>query len=60
MPRVRFTADFDFDPDAFDGRVTIAYRAGQEKTVTRECAAKAKAAGRGEIVEQQKVCTHEQ
>jgi hypothetical protein len=43
---VRFTADFDFSPAAFGGRSTIAYKAGMELNVTRECAAAAKAAGK--------------
>lgn len=55
MPHVLFSADFDFDPDALGGRVSIAYKAGQRKTVTRECAAKAKAAGKAEEVERLKV-----
>lgn len=46
MPWVRFAADFDFSPAARGGRVTVAYRAGMTKSVTRECAEKAVAAGR--------------
>lgn len=48
--KVRFTADFDWSPSAFNGAVTTAYTAGQTLTVTRECAAAAVAAGKGEIV----------
>jgi hypothetical protein len=48
--KVRFTADFDWSPSAFNGAVTTAYKAGQTLTVTRECAAAAVAAGKGEIV----------
>jgi len=43
MPWIRFTADFDFKPKA---AVTLAYVAGQEKNVTRECASRAVAAGK--------------
>lgn len=42
--RVTFVADFDFNPAAFKGRVTVSYRAGTTASVTRECAAAAKAA----------------
>jgi hypothetical protein len=48
--RVRFTADFDWSPSALNGTVTTAYKAGQTHTVTRECAERAVAAGKGEIV----------
>lgn len=50
MPHVRFLDDFDFDPDARGGRVSIAYKAGQEANVTRECAAKAFAVGKAEAI----------
>lgn len=40
---VRFTANFDFKPKA---SVTLAYLAGQERNVTRACAAQAIAAGK--------------
>lgn len=43
---VRFEKDFDFNPKAMNGRVTIAYKAGMKLNVTRECADKAVAAGR--------------
>lgn len=46
MPWVHFIADFDFSPKARGGRVTIAYRAGMKKNVTRECSAAAIAAAR--------------
>jgi len=46
MPWVRFIADFDFSPAARRGWVTVAYKAGMTKNVTRECAEKAVAAGR--------------
>ncbi|MFI0844428.1 hypothetical protein [Mesorhizobium sp. IMUNJ 23232] len=36
MAWVRFTADFDFKPKP---SVTLAFLAGQERSVTRECAA---------------------
>ena len=44
---VRFTADYDFSPEARAGRVTIAYKAGMVMNVTRECSEKAKAANAG-------------
>lgn len=34
---VKFTKDFDFSPAARKGAVTIAYKAGMEQNVTREC-----------------------
>ena len=43
MARVRFTSDFDYHPTP---QVIIAYRAGMEKTVKRDCAKKAIAAGK--------------
>jgi len=43
MARVRFTDDFDYKPTR---QVTIAYRAGMELTVKRDCAEKAVAAGK--------------
>ncbi|WP_353641324.1 hypothetical protein [Mesorhizobium sp. WSM2239] len=43
---LRFTQDFDFSPAARSGHVTIAYRAGMRRNVTRECAEKAIAAGK--------------
>lgn len=46
MARVRFTSDFDFSPSAFGGRVTQAFLAGTETTVTSECAEAALAAGK--------------
>lgn len=42
---VRFTRDFDFDPPARGGLVTLAYKGGTVVNVTRECARLAKAAG---------------
>ena len=41
MARVRFTADFDYHPTP---QTTIAYLAGMELTVKRECARQAVAA----------------
>lgn len=46
MAWVRFLADFDFSPDAFGGRVTMAFKAGMVENVTRECATAAFAASR--------------
>jgi hypothetical protein len=43
MPWLRFTADFDWKPQA---SVTIAYLAGQTRNVTRACAANALAKGK--------------
>ena len=43
--RVTFAADFDYSPSAYRGGVTIAYLAGQERSVTRECAEAAVKAG---------------
>lgn len=43
MPRVRFTADFDFSPKQ---GVTIAYKAGTTKLVTTPCAELAVAVGK--------------
>ncbi|UXS49279.1 hypothetical protein [Agrobacterium tumefaciens] len=45
MARVRFTQDFDYKPTP---QVTIAYEAGWEGTVKRECADQAVAAGKAE------------
>ena len=51
MAKFRFTRDFDFNPAVHKGQVTIAYKAGQEKTdMTREAIAAAKAAGVGKII----------
>jgi len=47
MARVRFTADFDYKPTA---RVTVAYKAGMEVTVKRDCAAKAVTAGKAVVI----------
>lgn len=43
MARVRFTDDFDYKPTPTS---TIAYKAGMELTVRRECADQAVAAGK--------------
>jgi hypothetical protein len=43
MSRVRFTEDFDYKPKK---SITVAYLAGMERTVKRECAAQAIAAGK--------------
>ena len=45
MARVRFTADFDYRPTPVS---TIAYKAGMDLTVRRECADQAVAAGKAE------------
>jgi hypothetical protein len=54
MAWVRFLANFDFEPDARGGRVSLAYKAGQEVNVTRECAAKAIAAGKAKAIRPKK------
>ena len=46
MVKVIFDAPYRFTPDA-DRRVSVAYAAGTEYNVTRECVLKAKAAGIG-------------
>lgn len=46
MPRVRFTGDFDWSPPEFNGRVTLAFKAGTEDTVTTPCAEAAVASGK--------------
>lgn len=43
MARVLFTHDFDYKPTR---QVTIGYRAGMKKTVKRDCAERAIAAGK--------------
>lgn len=45
MARVKFTENFDYKPTP---QVTIAYEAGWEGTVRRECAEEAFAAGKAE------------
>jgi hypothetical protein len=45
LPKVTFLRDFDWSPEKFSGRVTLAFKAGTETMVTRDCAAKAKKAG---------------
>lgn len=47
MPRVHFTADFDWSPRP---GVTIAYKRGHRLLVTTRCAAAAVAAGRAERI----------
>jgi hypothetical protein len=48
---VRFTADFDFKPKP---QVTLAFLAGEERNVTRDCAEKAVAAGKAVRVKKAK------
>ena len=50
MPRVRFLDDFDYHLPAYNRRVTRHYVKGMELSVTRDCARKAKKAGKAEIV----------
>lgn len=45
--RVRFTSDFDYKPTK---QTTVAYQAGMEMTVKRDCGEKAIAAGKAEEV----------
>lgn len=47
MARVRFTHDFDYRPTPLS---TIAYKAGMELTVRRECADQAVAEGKAKEV----------
>lgn len=49
--RVRFTRDFDWRVPERKGRVTLAYKAGQEVTVRRVCGEAAVKAGAAEEVE---------
>lgn len=58
MAWVMFLADFDYEPDAHSGRVAIAYKAGREVNVTRECADKAIAAGKAKPIRPRKRTTH--
>lgn len=51
--RVKFSRDFDFSPPALKGLHTIAFKAGEERVVTRECAEAAVRAGAGAIVKGQ-------
>ncbi|MBW9113150.1 hypothetical protein JNB88_05745 [Rhizobium cauense] len=48
MARVKFTSDFDYKPTS---QVTIAYKAGMELTVKRDCAVQAAAAGKAVLSE---------
>lgn len=48
---IRFCRDFDWSPPVQGGRVTVAYRAGTTKNVTRDCADQAKLAGAATDVE---------
>lgn len=47
MARVKFTEDFDYHPTS---NVTVAYLAGMDQTVKRDCADQAIAAGKAEEV----------
>lgn len=47
MPRVRFLAAFDFKPSP---SVTLAFKAGEEKTVTSACAEAAIGKGKAERI----------
>lgn len=49
--RVRFKRDFDWHPPERNRQVTLAYKAGQEVTVRRECGEAAVKAGAAEEVE---------
>lgn len=48
MPWVRFRQDFNWHVPAYKGRVTVAFKQGMTKFVTRACAAAALAAGKAE------------
>ncbi|MEX4006938.1 hypothetical protein [Neoaquamicrobium sediminum] len=45
MPWVTFSKDFDFSPAARRGHVTVAYKTGMRKNVTRACALAAQKTG---------------
>ena len=47
MPWIEFTDDFDFTVPNRAGRITVAYKRGMVENVTRECADRVKAAGKG-------------
>lgn len=51
MPWVRFTEDFNWHVPAYKGRVTVAFKSGTTKFVTREAAGAAIAGGKAEPVE---------
>jgi len=44
--RVKFVADFDYKPSGLGNRVTIAYKAGMDLVVKKECGLAAVAAGK--------------
>ena len=49
--KVRFLRDFDWNPEKYGGRLTVAYKRGTEMHVPRPCAAKAIKAGAAEAIE---------
>lgn len=59
MAWVMFLADFDFEPEAHSGRVAVAYKAGREVSVTRECAEKAIAAGKAKPIKPKRRAGHD-
>lgn len=48
MPWIRFTEAFNWHVPKYKGRVTVSFKLGTTKFVTRDCAAKALAAGKAE------------
>jgi len=51
MPWVRFTDDFNWHVPRYKGRVTVAFKKGTTKFVTRAAAAEAVAKGKAEPIE---------
>jgi hypothetical protein len=51
MPWIRFAQDFNWHVPAYKGRVTIAFKNGTTKFVTRAAAAAAISAGKAEPAE---------
>ncbi len=48
MPWIRFSSDFNWHVPAYGGRVTVAFKMGTTKFVTRAAAAAAIAAGKAQ------------
>jgi hypothetical protein len=51
MPWVRFTDNFNWHVPTYKGRVTVAFKKGTTKFVTRACAAEALGKGKAEPAE---------
>lgn len=50
MPKVIFNDDFDYSPVQYNGRVTMAYKAGTMHNVKQECADQAIGSGKAELI----------